>query len=132
MYAQLTERGIEPRYREAGKQLRHELIVTSLEDQPGYCGIVLTTNFAGEALLLTLWETEDALNKSRQPEIFDNIFVGSPIETVGEVIALDWVEGKPQVAQLTISPAGPIVRDEVVKLSRRIVQAARRSPGFVC
>lgn len=132
MYGQLVERGIKPWYRGQVQRVRRQFIVTSFKERQGYRGMVFAINDAGEAFVLTFWESEGALNNAHTFEDVGDFLVGSPIESKGQVVSVDSVDGEPQVAQLTITPVNQIARVDALRLSREIARLGSQLPGFVC
>jgi hypothetical protein len=132
MHAHLVEQGIRPQYRGQVQQVRRELILASLKDSQGYRGMLFGINEAGEAVLLTFWESELALSKARPTESVGKFLVGSPVESVGQVVGIDSMEGQPRMAHFTITPVIQIAAADALKLSREIAGFGRQLPGFVC
>ena len=136
MFARFTE--LSSKDRQEAESIGKESILPAARQQNGYRGVFLATNKDGQGVFLSLWNSKadlEANDKSgyyqEQVNKLKPHLTKPAVRHVGEVSAQEFTGKAPNAARLTITPLKPGTQEDVIKLAKDVLSAARKEHGFV-
>jgi quinol monooxygenase YgiN len=137
MYARFTEGTIDPKKREQAEMIAQS-IFTAARQQKGFNGVSFCLDQKGEAIFVSLWESNEALLANEASGYYQeqvaklkDVLTKPTTRHVGEVKAHEETHKAPKAARLTISGIRKDAEAQATRLAQDVARAARNEPGFV-